>query len=117
MGSNQLLNFFIYFIISLFYIPAYIIFATGTGLYCGAKFKNQATAVIGFVIFALIFYILNFIVSRIIITIFVRMSPNLSSFGGIFYSILRSAIPITMYAVTGIILKRKTIKNLRKNIF
>jgi len=118
-GLGFVVQYSIYWLISFISIPVYIFFATGTGLYCGAKFKNQSTAVIGFVIIALGLFVIGYVMQSVSTLILAKfLSPGMfSSFYGIFYNVTRMMFPLAIYSVTGIVLLRKTIKNLRKYAF
>lgn len=117
-GFGQLESFIIQIVIIVIHIPVYMYFLTASGLYFGARLKNQSSAVIGFVIFALSVYILYYIFVRFVVMFFISALGGFSSsFGGLLFTIINSAVPIVIYLITGIILKRKTVKNLRKYAF
>lgn len=117
-GSGQMLWQIIRIITSVILVPVYMYFVIASGLYFGTKFKNQSSAVIGFVIFAIGAHILYSVISQIIMMIFMFAFGGFGAGGGgMVISAVITVLPIAMYIVTAVILKRKTIKNLRKCAF
>ena len=99
---------------ALFRIPAYILFVTGVGIFCGAKYKNQSSAVTSFLVSILVLYIFN----SILVMLIFGVIGFLISFGSndIYLMVLSLAMPILIYAVVGIVYINKTVKNLRQYV-